>query len=229
MPDSNPDSSPKATGAPLDDRNRQPPIAEIEMLQPKMYVPSEYPPDSHIGGRAAFAGIQGRSVADYLMQGAQRHHIQLSQMADNKASMLITVSSLVLTVSISRLNDPELRLSIIVLTSFTLAALLMAILTVLPKYRPLKLTDTQKLPNFFNPIFFAHFSELPREQFFELLGQTLRHDACVYEVLANDLYGLGIYLARHKYRYLRFAYIFFLSGFFSATAIQVFKMFGHAA
>ena len=200
---------------------------EAEILKPKMYAPSEYPPVSHIGGRSAFAGIVGRNVSDYLMQSAQRHHMQLSQMADNKASMLITVSSLVLTVSISRLNDPELRLSIIILTSFTLAALLMAILAVLPKYRPLKLTDTTKLPSFFNPIFFAHFSELPREQFFDLLGKTLRHDACVYEVLANDLYSIGLYLARHKYRYLRFAYLFFLSGFVSATAVQVYKMLGH--
>jgi|GEM_PF-212245 len=201
--------------------------SEVEMRRPKLYQPSEYPPESHIGGRDSFAGIQGRNVSDYLMQSAQRHHIQLSQMADNKASMLITVSSLVLTISISRLNDPELRSSIIILTSFTLAALLMAILAVLPKYRPLKLTDTTKLPSFFNPIFFAHFSELPREQFFDLLGKTLRHDACIYEVLANDLYSLGLYLARHKYRYLRFAYLFFLSGFVSATAVQVYKMIGH--
>lgn len=222
MPDVNADAKVSDTNAP--DAARVP---EDKLITPKMYAPSEYSQASHIGGRDAFAGIVGRNVSDYLMQSAQRHHMQLSQMADNKASMLITVSSLVLTVSISRLNDPELRLSIIVLTSFTLAALLMAILAVLPKYRPLRLTDTSKLPNFFNPIFFAHFSELPREQFFDLLGKTLRHDAGVYEVLANDLYSIGLYLARHKYRYLRFAYLFFLSGFVSATAIQVYKMLGH--
>jgi Family of unknown function (DUF5706) len=192
-------------------------------IKPPMFVPNEYVQASHIGGRDAFAGIVGRNVSDYLMQTAQRHHMQLSQMADNKASMLITVSSLVLTVSMSRLNDPELRLSIIILSSFTLAALFMAILAVLPKYRPLQLANPQELPSFFNPIFFAHFSELPREQFFDLLGKTLRHDAHIYEVLANDLYSIGFYLARHKYRYLRFAYLFFLSGFFCATAVQVFR------
>ena len=228
MPDSpKPESLYPDAKAP--DAKAQHPAHEVEVnvISPKMYAPSDYTQASHIGGRDAFAGIVGRNVSDYLMQSAQRHHMQLSQMADNKASMLITVSSLVLTVSISRLNDPELRLTIIVLTSFTLAALLMAILAVLPKYRPLKLTDTTKLPSFFNPIFFAHFSELPREQFFDLLGKTLRHDAGVYEVLANDLYSIGLYLARHKYRYLRFAYLFFLSGFVSATSIQVYKMLGY--
>lgn len=190
------------------------------LQRPELHSPSAFAPDSHIGAANAFAGIVGRNVSDYLMQTAQRHHMQLSQMADNKASMLITVSSLVLTVSISRFNDPELRQAILVLSGFTLAALLMAILAVLPKYRPLRLQDPDQLPAFFNPIFFAHFSELPRERFFELLGQTLRHDANVYEVLANDLYSIGSYLARHKYRYLRFAYLFFLTGFFTATVVQ---------
>lgn len=198
-----------------------------EPIRPAMYAPSEYSPQSHIGGRDYFAGIVGRNVSDYLMQSAHRHHIQLSQMADNKASMLITVSSLVLTLSLSRLHEPELRASIIILASFTLASLLMAILAVLPKYRPLRLEDPKKLPSFFNPVFFAHFSELSRDEFFNLLGKTLRYDAGVYEVLANDLYGIGSYLAKHKYRYLRLAYLFFLSGFFCATAVQVSKMVWH--
>jgi Family of unknown function (DUF5706) len=195
--------------------------AHPALRKPEMYAPAEYSAQNHIGGADAFAGIVGRNVSDYLMQTAQRHHMQLSQMADNKASMLITVSSLVLTVSISRFNDPQLRHSILVLSGFTLAALLMAILAVLPKYRPLKLEDPNQLPAFFNPIFFAHFSELPRERFFEVLGQTLRHDANVYEVLANDLYSIGSYLARHKYRYLRLAYLFFLTGFIGATLVQI--------
>jgi hypothetical protein len=216
MPESPPNAEPHA------------PDTAHAPIKPAMYAPNEYTQPSHIGGRDAFAGIVGRNVSDYLMQTAQRHHMQLSQMADNKASMLITVSSLVLTVSLGRLNDPELRLPLIILASFTLAALLMAILAVLPKYRPLNLPDTKNLPDFFNPIFFGHFSELPREQFFDLLGKTLRHDAGVYEVLANDLYSIGLYLARHKYRYLRFAYLFFLTGFVSATLVQVFRIAGHA-
>jgi Family of unknown function (DUF5706) len=208
MPDPQSDDSQSSSGA------------EAALRKPVMYAPAEFSTQGHIGDSEAFAGIVGRNVSDYLMQTAQRHHMQLSQMADNKASMLITVSSLVLTVSISRFNDPQLRNAILVLSGFTLAALLMAILAVLPKYRPLKLEDPNQLPAFFNPIFFAHFSELPRERFFEVLGKTLRHDANVYEVLANDLYSIGSYLARHKYRYLRMAYLFFLTGFISATLVQ---------
>jgi hypothetical protein len=160
-------------------------------------------------------------VSDYLMQSAHRHHIQLSQMADAKANMIITVSSVVLTLSLGRSNDPELRLSLLTLAVFTLCALLLAILAVLPKYRPMKLSDPERLPSHFNLLFFGHFSELPRDRFFTLMGQTLRHDANIYEALSNDLYGLGTYLARHKYRYLRLSYLFFLGGFVLACLEQL--------
>ncbi len=43
----------------------------------------------------------------------------------------------------------------------------------------------------------------------------------IYENLVNDLYSIGTYLSRHKYRYLRFSYVFFLAGFLIAAAQQM--------
>lgn len=193
------------------------------MNEPAPTLPAAPPtaPSSHIGMRQHFEGIVGRNVSDYLMQSAHRHHIRLSQMADTKANMIITVSSVVLTLALGKFNDPDLRSSVLILAVFTLAALLLAILAVLPKYRSLHLKPGQALPPHFNVMFFGHFAELPRERFFELMGQTLRHDAGVYEALTNDLYGLGLYLARHKYRYLRLSYLFFLAGFVLACGFQL--------
>lgn len=175
--------------------------------------PASIPGPSHIGMREPFHGIVGRNTADYSIMAAQRHHVALSQMADAKANIIITVSSIVLTIAMGRLNDPELKLSMITLAGFTLIALLLAILAVLPKYRPLTLTDPKALPEYFNIMFFGHFSELPRAEFFRLWGDALRTDAAVYENITNDLYSIGTYLARHKYRYLRYSYVFFLAGF----------------
>ncbi|MCB1598486.1 MAG: DUF5706 domain-containing protein [Lysobacterales bacterium] len=183
--------------------------------------PSSIPGQSHIGMREHFQGILGRNTADYSIMSAQRHHIQLSRMADAKANIIITVSSIVLTIAMGRLNDPELRLSMLTLAAFSLAALLMAILAVLPKYRPLRLEDPKNLPDYFNIMFFGHFSEIPREEFCRLWADALRTDAAVYENWTNDLYSMGTYLARHKYRYLRFSYVFFLTGFVIAALEQV--------
>lgn len=183
--------------------------------------PSSVPGVSHIGLREPFHGILGRNTADYSIMQAQRHHVALSQMADNKANIIITVSSIVLTLAMGRLNDPALHGGMKTLAGFTLIALLLAILAVLPKYRPLRLSDPKKLPANFNIMFFAHFAELPREDFFKLWADALRTDAAVYENMVNDLYSIGIYLSRHKYRYLRFSYVFFLAGFLIAAAQQV--------
>lgn len=183
------------------------------IARPAALNPLEVPLDSHLGQRHHYLGIVGRNTADYLLQTAQRHHMILSQMADTKANMLLTVSSLVLTISISQMRDPDLRPALLTLCVFTLAALLMAILAVLPKVKSLAPTDLKNgLPPWFSPVFFGHFSALKPEEFHQLIADALRSDAGVYEVLANDLYGLGSYLAKQKYRYLRWAYLFLLSG-----------------
>lgn len=172
---------------------------------------------------ALFDGIQGRNTADYLMRTAQQHHVQLSQMADVKANIIITTASIVLTLSLSRLGDPEIGPALLTLSVFALASLLLAILAVLPKFRSVGGADGT-LPAHFNVMFFGHFTELPRERYYAELARALKSDAAVYRALSNDLYSLGLYLARHKYPYLRWSYLFFLSGFLAACAQQGFKL-----
>ena len=54
-------------------------------------------------------GVFVVGTVDNLMRTAQQHHVALSSMADTKANIIITVSSNVLTLSLGRVNDPELR------------------------------------------------------------------------------------------------------------------------
>ena len=104
-------------------------------------------------------------------------------------------------------------------TSLALVLGLLAVLAVLPKYRPLKLTD-DTIPPQFNLMFFGHFAELPRERFLTEIAGALKSDGSVYETMARDTYALGYYLAHHKYRYLRLSYLFFLGGFILACFVQ---------
>ena len=179
--------------------------------------------NEHSAATASFARIPERNTVDNLMRTAQQHHVALSSMADTKANIIITVSSIVLTLSLGRVNDPELRTSVLVLAGFTLVALLLAILAVLPKYRPLKL-DGDTLPSGFNLMFFGHFAELSRERYLAELSRALQPDGSPYATWANDIYSLGAYLAHHKYRYLRYSYLFFLAGFVLASAAQVWRL-----
>jgi len=170
--------------------------------------------------RALFAALPERNTADVLLRTTQQHHVQLSAMADLKANILITVSSIVLTLSMRQLGDPDLRPSLLVLACFTLIALALAVLAVLPKYRPIRLRDPQApLPPVFNLLFFGHFAELPRDRFLREVATALRNDGSVYRTMAKDVYSLGWYLAHRKYRFLRLSYLFFLAGFLVAVAV----------
>ncbi|MBL8297057.1 MAG: hypothetical protein JNN30_01810 [Rhodanobacteraceae bacterium] len=173
--------------------------------------------------RNRFAQVPERNTSDNILRTAQQHHVHLSAMADTKANIIITVSSIVLTLSMGRLGEPGLRVAVLILIGFTLIALLLAILAVLPKYRPLRL-DSDVLPSHFNLLFFGHFSEISRDRFLEEMAHTLQPGGTIYETQAKDLYSLGLYLARHKYRYLRLSYLFFLAGFVLASAEQALRL-----
>jgi hypothetical protein len=167
-----------------------------------------------------FAAIPERNTGDCLLRTMQQHHVQLSTMADAKANIIITMSSIVLTLVLGRLDDPVLRTASLTLAAFTMLALLLAVLAVLPKYRPLRLEDGAPFPPQFNLMFFGHFAEMPRERFLTEIAGALKSDGSVYETMARDTYALGWYLAHYKYRYLRLAYIFFLAGFVLACVVQ---------
>lgn len=167
-----------------------------------------------------FDEVKGRNTADYLLRTAQQHHVQLSVMADTKANILITVSSIVLTLSISQFGDPTLRWSLLTLAGFTLLALLMAVLTVLPKFGRVKLKGNE-LPAGFNLLFFGNFIALSQERYLQEMETVLASDARVYETLVRDLYSLGRYLYYRKYRFLRYSYILLLTGFIIAPIQQV--------
>ena len=172
---------------------------------------------------ALYAQVPERNTGDAILRTTQQHHVSLSTMADTKANIIITVSSIVLTLSIGKLDQPELRTSMIVLMGFTLLALLLAILAVLPKYRPFRLT-TVELPRNFNLLFFGHFAELTRERYLAEIARTMKPDGSIYSAMANDIYSLGYYLAHHKYRYLRLSYLCFLAGFILASLLQLWRL-----
>lgn len=172
---------------------------------------------------APFDDVPERPTVDHLIRLMQQHHVQLSAMADTKANIIITVSSIVLTLALGRAANAEYRLAMAVLGVFTLVALLLAILAVLPKYRRIA-WHAGPLPADFNIAFFGHFAGLDQERFLRELASAMQ-PGHAYETAARDIYGLGSYLATHKYPYLRLSYLFFLSGFLFACLIQAWHIF----
>ncbi len=159
-----------------------------------------------------FEGVRPRPSIDVLLRTAQQHHVQLSVMADTKASILITVSSIVMTIALSRSSDPQLRPALLTLAISCLVSLMLAIVAVLPTF--------SKRGTARNILFFGHFASMTEDEFMKALENVVSSDEKIYEAAARDLYSLGTYLHRKKYRFLRLAYIALLIGFVLAMLVE---------
>jgi pycsar effector protein len=163
-------------------------------------------------GAEYFRGMKARNSVDNLLRTIQQHHVQLSLMADTKASIVITVSSIIATIALSRAGDPALRPALLTLAVACVVSLVLAILAVLPTFSKKKGSR--------NLLFFGHFASMTEEEYMHAMEQIVSSDDILYEVAVRDIYGLGSYLHRKKYRYLRYAYIALIAGFFIATFVE---------
>ncbi len=174
---------------------------------------------------ADFTGIEGRSTADDFLGVIGNHHVQLSAMADVKANIIITASSIVLTLALSHYNDPGYRTTVLLLLPFVTLALLFAVIAVLPKHRAISWVEGTTRPSRFNLMFFGHFAQLPKERYLREMAHLLKDDRAIYEAMCEDIYGIGHYLDAYKYRYLRWSYLCFLAGFLLAAISSVLRLF----
>ena len=167
--------------------------------------------------RTPFSTVTPRPSVDNLLRTAQQHHVQLSVMADTKASILITISSIVMTIALSRSGDPQLRPALLTLAAACLISLLLAIVAVLPT-----VAEKRTRPGSRNILFFGHFASMSEQEYLAELEHILSSDALIYETAVRDIHSLGVYLYRKKYRFLRFAYVALLFGFILATFVEAY-------
>jgi len=157
--------------------------------------------------------------AVYMLRNVQQHHVQLSAMADLKASIVITAASIVLSIAVGFSVD-EVRPSLLVLSGFMAVALVLAILAALPKVRP-KHHIGEELPKGFNLLFFGHFVSLDLDRYVAEMAPLFEDHRALAEAQVKDIYELGVYLERDKYRFLRYAYVVFVAGLLAAGIVEI--------
>ncbi len=165
-----------------------------------------------------FSEVRPRASVDHLLRTVQQHHVHLSALADTKAGLIITISSIVLTIALSRAGDPQLRAALLTLAMACLNALLLAIFAVLPTFAPTRRKNGNGRRNL---LFFGHFATLSEEEFLDEMEKIITDDTVLIESALRDIYALGIYLYRKKYRLLRMSYVALVTGFILATLVEV--------
>lgn len=160
---------------------------------------------------------------DHLLRQTRMHHMQLSSMADTKANMLLTMSSIVITLSVPHVTDPALRPVLVVLIAFCLVTILLASYSAMPKMplSPKKLPRPDVQSPGFNPLFFGDFTRLDYPEYEQTMEKIMNDPNRAYEVQVREVYTLGVYLALQKYRYLRLAYTAFVTGLVVSGLISI--------
>ncbi len=152
--------------------------------------------------------------AIHALRTAQNNTLQLSQMADQKASILMGASFVVFSIAIGRASAGDLPWSLAVLALFAFLSSLCAALAILPR---LSRSLPPGAPR--NWLFFGHFHDLDEEDWMrDVLGE-LHADETVFRLMLHDIYQNGQVLQRRKYRYLGYAYRLFVSGLVITLAV----------
>ena len=171
---------------------------------------------------ASFETLQPSASIDNAFLTLQQTQAHFSSMADAKANLMITISSVVISVSLTQLRKEPFFLPLVVLDAFTAAALISALLCVLPwRSTPRRDGRVDLASPSFNPLFFLHFQHLSLAEFEHELVERLRDSGALYRSLARDIYGQGVVLARSKYRFLRFSYLAFVAGLLASAATLI--------
>lgn len=141
-----------------------------------------------------------------MLRNTQQINISLSQMADQKASILMGATFVVFTISVAQAAK-GVNFTIIVLALFSFISAMLAVFAVLPSVK-----KKSKRRGVRNILFFGSFTEMTEDEFANAVLEKLKTDESVYRLMLEDIYQNGQVLHRKKYKYLSYAYIMFLTG-----------------
>ncbi|MFT3705877.1 MAG: DUF5706 domain-containing protein [Agriterribacter sp.] len=147
---------------------------------------------------------------------SSNNHQRLSDMADNKAHIMITTTSIIISVLLSvllrRLEDnPNLIFPTTLLLVVCVVTLVFCILATRPSLPRGIFTQQDIQDKKVNLLFFGNFYKMSFEEYSGGMQAMMNDRDFLYGSLTRDVYSQGIVLG-HKYRLLRTGYNIFMFG-----------------
>jgi len=144
------------------------------------------------------------------------NHQRLSDMADNKAHIMITTTSIILSVLLSvmlrKLEDNHhLIIPTILLLAVCVVTMTLSILSTRPSIPPGTFTPQDIADKKVNLLFFGNFYRMNYEEYSDAMQYMMSDREFLYGNLTRDVYSQGVVLGR-KYRLLRAGYNVFMFG-----------------
>ncbi len=145
-----------------------------------------------------------------------KNHLDLSGMADSKANIMISVNSIIISILLGGLmqkldTNPHLIVPTLILLVVNLVSIVYSIISIRPTVTPGLFTREDIENHRTNLLFFGNFHKMNREDYHWGMNQLMSNADYLYSSLIDDIYFLGVVLAK-KYKYLRYSYNIFMIG-----------------
>jgi len=153
-----------------------------------------------------------------LYRTTLRNHIKLSDIADTKANILLSVNAIIISLALSNMipkldapSNRHLLIPTLILVIFSVASIIMSILSTRPNVTSGEFTREQVKKKQVNILFFGNFHKMKYDQYQWAINEIIYDKDYIYEALTKDLYLLGVVLNK-KYLLLRKTYTVFMVG-----------------
>ncbi|MCW1429073.1 Pycsar system effector family protein [Novosphingobium sp. JCM 18896] len=168
--------------------------------------PTASTPSAPVGPARNADGFSIQAI--HLVRTTMQVNVTMSQMADQKASILMGATFVVFTIAVGQASRGDFPYALMVLAISAFLSALCAIAAVLPSFRPPRRQSSDRE----NVLFFGVFANLSEDEYADRVLAALRSDETVFRTMLRDIHQNGVVLQRKKYRYLGYAYRIFLAG-----------------
>ena len=151
-----------------------------------------------------------------LLRLTSSNHMQLSDMADHKANILLSVNSIIISVILSVLlrrlsTETYLIIPTMLFLLSSVITIIIAILATRPKMSMGTFNDDDIINKKTNLLFFGNFHRVPQEKYQRAMRTMVKDPDYLYSSIIQDIYQLGTVLGK-KYKLIRIAYNIFMVG-----------------
>ncbi|MFT7073016.1 Pycsar system effector family protein [Patiriisocius sp. Uisw_017] len=164
---------------------------------------------------------------------ALKNHMKLSDIADAKANILLSVNAIIISVALStlvpKLDNPSngyLIYPTVILIGFSVIVIVFSILSTRPKGSSGSFTREDIRQKKVNLLFFGNFHNVSLEDYDWGMNEMMKDREYLYGSMIKDLYFLGKVLHK-KYHLLKITYNIFLVGLL--VSIMSFALMFHIA
>ena len=169
---------------------------------------------------------------DTMFRVTLNNHTRLSEIADSKANILLSVNAIIISIALTTLipkldspSNAHLVTPTLVMMIFSVISIIFAILSTRPKVTSGTFTRKDIEDKKVNLLFFGNFYKMPLEEYEWAVNEMMKDRDYLYGSMIKDLYFLGKVLNK-KYTLLRITYTIFMIGIIVSVGffIYAFKM-----